>query len=128
MPLLIDNHTSVGVFEPTAFSLWMRSKGDKPNSLDRAMRSVQFLLEMLDEEGIDLLARAKVNELLTLGEIEALVERCRFLRTELLKADFVAHPANVSAIRADLRKSRSAASKVALVVVRCCQASIASRS
>ena len=115
MPLLIDNRTSLGVFEPTAFSLWMRSKGDKQNTLDRAMRSVQFLFEMLDDEGIDLSARAKVNELLTLGEIEALVERCRFLRKELIKPDFATHPTNVSVIRPSLKKSRPPSRKVAMV-------------
>jgi len=116
MPLLIDNRTSLGVFEPTAFSLFMRSKGDKQNTLDRAMRSIQLLFEMLDTEGIDLLARAKVNELLTLGEIETLVERCRFLRTELLKADAAAQPANVTALRPSLKKGRAVARKPAMVV------------
>ncbi|UQV47041.1 hypothetical protein KIV45_09240 [Janthinobacterium lividum] len=52
-----------------------------------------------------LLERAKVNELLTLSEVAELVERCSFVRTELLKADLAACFANATAICPSLKKS-----------------------
>lgn len=116
MPLLIDNRTGLGVFEPTAFSLWMRSQWNKPNTLDQAMRAVQFLFEMLDLHSISLFERVKANELLTLGEVEALVERCRFARAELLTADLIARSANVTGIHPGLKKGRTAVRTIATVI------------
>ena len=51
MPLLLDPTTGIGVFEPTAFSLAMRSKGRQVNSRMQALRATQFLYETLGEAG-----------------------------------------------------------------------------
>ena len=115
IPLLVDSHTGLGVFEVTAFSLSMRSKGNQVNTLLQAMAAVQFLYDGLDEYGINLMQRASANELLTLGEVESLVARCRFVRDELLKADLVARSSNVSAINHGLGRSRITGRRTATV-------------
>ena len=97
MPLLVDSYTGLGVFEPTAFSLSMRSKGNQASTLLKGMEAIQFLYDALDEYGIDLVERVKANELLTLGEVESLVGRCRFVHAELLKADLATRSSNVLA-------------------------------
>jgi len=108
MPLLVDTRTGLGVFESTAFCLTMRSKGRQANTLVQALRAVQFLYETLDEAQVNLMERAKVNDLLTLGEVEALVARCKFVKDELLKADKVARATNVVPLRKTLKKGRVA--------------------
>lgn len=115
MPLLVDRHTGLGVFESTAFSLSMRSKGNQVNTLFQAMGAVQFLYDALDESGINLIERVKANELLTLGEVESLVARCRFVRAELLKADLAARSSNVSAINRGLDRRQRTVSGIATV-------------
>lgn len=70
MPLLTKD--GVGLFEPTAFALSMRTQGRKVQTLDKALRAVQFLYESLSESGVDLMARTTLNDLLTLGEVEGL--------------------------------------------------------
>jgi hypothetical protein len=64
IPLLIDNSTGLGVFEPTAYSLSKRSRGCKVNTLSQALRAVAFLLESLATESVNLAQRIKSNELL----------------------------------------------------------------
>lgn len=115
MPLLLDTTTGIGVFEPTAFSLAMRSKGRQVNTLMQALRATQFLYETLGEAGVDLMERAKGNDLLTLGEVEALVARCKFDRSELRNADEAARAPNIAPLRKALTKGRTAHYGVASV-------------
>jgi len=105
MPFLVDIDTGLGNYEATAFSLMLRSKGLQVNTLVQALRSVQFLYETLSESGISLLERAKDNDLLNLGEIEALVARCKYKKSILKNSTALGSP-NVVPIRGALTKTR----------------------
>ena len=83
MPLLCDAESGLGLFEPTAYALTMRSRGRAVNTISQALRSVQLLYQILSADGVDLVERAKVNELLTLGEVEAIVDQCRMRKADL---------------------------------------------
>lgn len=83
MPLLCDAESGLGLFEPTAYALNMRSRGRAVNTISQALRSVQLLYQILSANGVDLIERAKANELLTLGEIEAVVDQCRMRKADL---------------------------------------------
>ncbi|MCO5101906.1 MAG: site-specific integrase [Burkholderiaceae bacterium] len=83
MPLLCDAGTGLGLFEPTAYALTMRSRGRAVNTIGQALRSVQLLYQILSASGIDLIERVKNNELLTLGEVETLVEQCKLKKQDL---------------------------------------------
>ncbi|MYM96147.1 tyrosine-type recombinase/integrase [Rugamonas sp. FT81W] len=104
MPLLIDSTTGVGLYEPTAFSLALRSTGAKRNTLTIALRAVQFLYESISDAGFDLMERAKNNDLLTLGEVEALVAQCKYFKSDLPESDNTKTYSNVSAIGGKLRR------------------------
>lgn len=108
MPLLIHLDTGLGVFEPTSYALTMRSAGSQVNTIAQALRAVQFLYETLAEEGVDLIVRARANDSLELGEVEALVARCKFAKADLLKADEQSCSGNVVPIRSALKKRRAA--------------------
>lgn len=82
MPLLVDAVTGLGMFDPTGYALYLRDQNRAANTITQAMRSVMLLYEVLDANGIDLLQRIKANELLTLGEIEALVEQCKLKKAD----------------------------------------------
>lgn len=105
MPFLVEIFTGLGNYEATAFSLTLRSKGLQVNTLVQALRSVQFLFETLSESGISLIERAKDNDLLNLGEIEALVARCKYKKS-ILKNDTALGSPNVVPIRSALTKTR----------------------
>jgi len=83
MPLLCDAQSGLGLFEPTAYALTMRSRGRAVNTISQALRSVQLLYQILSANGVDLIERAKANELLTLSEVEAVVEQCRMRKADL---------------------------------------------
>jgi len=107
MPLLVDVTTGLGVFEPTAFSLALRSRGRKANTLTAALGAVAFLYETLAAAKVDLMDRARSNDLLSLDEVEGLVARCKYAKEDLRLADEVANTANVSALRKTLKKSKA---------------------
>lgn len=115
VPLLVDNSTGLGLFEPTAYALSLRSKKLAVNTIIRALGAVAFLYETLAEAEVDLVARARRNELLNLGEVEGLVARCKYWKAELRFADKVANSTNVSSLRKALQKSRAAQYDVAVV-------------
>ncbi|GAA0406161.1 site-specific integrase [Massilia aurea] len=77
LPLLVDERTSVGVFEATAFSLHLRDRALKAKTIDSAMRAVQLLYEVLAETNVCLIERAEGNELLRLSEVIAVADRCK---------------------------------------------------
>ncbi len=83
MPLLCDAESGIGLFEPTAYALTMRSRGRAVNTITQALRSVQLLYQILAADGVDLIERAKANELLTLSEVETVADQCRMRKAEL---------------------------------------------
>lgn len=83
MPLLCDTSTGLGLFEPTGYALTMRSRGRAVNTIAQALRSVMLLYQILSANGIDLLERVRNDELLTLGEVEALVDQCKLSKEDL---------------------------------------------
>lgn len=83
MPLLCDTSTGLGLFEPTGYALTMRSRGRAVNTIAQALRSVKLLYQILSANGIDLLERVRNDELLTLGEVEALVDQCKLFKEDL---------------------------------------------
>jgi integrase len=101
MPLLVDGCTGLGLFEPTGYALMLRNKNRATNTIVQAMRSVMLLYQILDEN-IDLLQRIRANELLTLGEIEALLEQCKLKKADLNEIYF--GPVDDKVARIDLAK------------------------
>jgi len=83
MPLLCATDTGLGLFEPTGYALTMRSRGRAVNTIAQALRSVQLLYRILSAAGVDLIERVRNNELLTLGEVESLVEHCKLKKEDL---------------------------------------------
>lgn len=83
MPLLCDMSTGLGLFEPTGYALTMRSRGRAVNTIAQALRSVKLLYQILSANGIDLLERVQNDELLTLGEVEALIDQCKLSQEDL---------------------------------------------
>lgn len=114
MPLLVDAD-GIGVFEATAFSLAMRLKGRKVNTITQALRAVQFLYESLAASGVDLMARAKKNDLLTMSEVEGLAARCRYNKVELEEAEDASSTKNVAPHRKPLKKNQIAHYGVAAI-------------
>ncbi len=106
MPLLVDISTGLGVFEATAYSLTLRSCGRQANTLTQAISSIAFLYETLAEVGVDLMDRARNDDLLSLDEVESLVARCKYSKSQLWFANEVASTANVSPPRKTLTKSK----------------------
>ena len=102
MPLLVDAVTGIGLFEPTGYALWLRNTNRATNTIAQAMRAVMLLYQILDANRIDLLNRIKTNELLTLGEIEALVEQCKLKKNDLNEIHF--GPLDEKVARLDLAK------------------------
>lgn len=102
MPLLVDTSTGLGVFEPTGYALTLRNKNRASNTIGQAMRAVMLLYQILDANDIDLHVRIKANELLTLGEIEALVEQCKLRKADLNDIHF--GPVDAKIARLDLAK------------------------
>lgn len=83
MPLLLDSETGLGLFEPTVYALHLRSRSLATNTIGQALRSVQLLYQILQATQISLLDRIKANTLLTLGEVDALVEQCKLKKHDL---------------------------------------------
>ena len=102
MPLLVDASTGLGLFEPTGYALVLRNTNRATNTIAQAMRAVMLLYQILDANGIDLLQRIKANELLTLGEIEALIEQCKLKKADLDEIHF--GPLDEKVARLDLAK------------------------
>ncbi|MBK9347581.1 MAG: transposase [Burkholderiales bacterium] len=96
MPMLLDSTTGLGVFEPTAYALHLRSRNLAANTIGQALRSVQLLYQILEANQIDLLKRIKGNTLLTLGEVDALVEQCKLKKHELNEVNSEPLEGNVS--------------------------------
>ena len=111
MPLLCDAQSGLGLFEPTAYALYLRSRGRAVNTLGQALRAVQLLYQVLSARGIDLLERVRHNELLTLGEVETLVEQCKLKKHDL---DELHHgPSEGEPIRLDIARLRKGDRKLA---------------
>ena len=102
MPLLVDVSTGIGLFEPTGYALFLRNRNRATNTISQAMRAVMLLYEILDAGRVDLMQRIRENELLTLGEIEALIEQCRLRKADLEELHHGPVDAKVS--RMDLAK------------------------
>lgn len=102
MFLLINTNTGLGLFEPTSYALVLRNRNNATNTIAQAMRAVMLLYQILDVNGIDLLQRIKSNELLTLGEIEALIEQCKLKKADLDEVHF--GPLDEKVKRLDLSK------------------------
>lgn len=102
MPLLVDAGTGLGLFEPTGYALTIRNNNRATNTIAQAMRAVMLLYQILDANGVDLLQRIKANELLTLGEIEALIEQCKLKKADLNEIHY--GPLDDKVARLDLAK------------------------
>ena len=102
MPLLVDASTGLGLFEPTGYALVLRNRNRATNTIAQALRAVMLLYQILDANGVDLLQRIKANELLTLGEIEALIEQCKLKKADLDEIHF--GPLDDKVARLDLAK------------------------
>lgn len=102
MPLLVEASTGLGLFEPTGYALALRNNGKADNTIEQAMRAVMLLYQILGASGVDLLQRIKVNELLTLGEIEALIEQCKLKKVDLNEIHY--GPLDDKVARLDLAK------------------------
>lgn len=102
MPLLVDASTGLGLFEPTGYALVLRNTNRATNTIAQALRAVMLLYQILDANGIDLLQRIRANELLTLGEIEALIEQCKLKKADLNEIHF--GPIDEKVARLDLAK------------------------
>lgn len=77
LPLLIGRD-GLPIFEPTVFSLTeVRSRNRASNTIDSYLRSIMVFLLFLDLRGINLEERLNVGQLLSLAEIEDLVNICR---------------------------------------------------
>ena len=113
MPMLLDSTTGLGVFEPTAYALHLRSRNLAANTIGQALRSVQLLYQILEANQINLLKRIKGNTLLTLGEVEALVEQCKLKKHELNEVNSEPLEGNVSRMDiARLKKGRKAIARL----------------
>lgn len=115
MPLLCDTQSGLGLFEPTAYALYLRSRGRAVNTLGQALRSVQLLYQILSASGIDLLERVRQNELLTLGEVETLVEQCKLKKHDL--AELHHGPSEGAPIRLDIARLKKGDRKLARLPV-----------
>lgn len=116
MPLLIDVSTGLGVFEPTAWSLSLRSRLLEVNTISLALSAVSFLYETLAQSAVNLMDRVRDNDLLSLAEVEGLVARCKYDKVDLRAADSLAEIANVAPHRKTLDKNKAAHYDVAVVM------------
>lgn len=108
MPLLIDVSTGLGVFEPTAWALSLRSALLEVNTISTALNAVSFLYETLAQSGVKLMDRVRDNDLFSLAEVEGLVARCKYDKVSLRVADELADASNVSPHRKVLAKNKAA--------------------
>ncbi len=102
--MLVDTNTGLGLFEPTGYALTLRNTNKATNTIGQAMRAVQLLYQILAANGVDLLQRIKANELLTLGEIEALIEQCKLQKADLNEIHY--GPIDEKIARLDIVKLR----------------------
>lgn len=113
MPMLLDSTTGLGVFEPTAYALHLRSRNLAANTIGQALHSVQLLYQILGANQICLLDRIKANTLLTLGEVDALVEQCKLKKHDLNEIHY--GPIDEKVARLDiarLKKGRKAIARL----------------
>ena len=86
-----------------------RARNLAANTIGQALRSVQLLYQILEANKINLLERIKNNSLLTLSEIEALVEQCKLKKQDLNEVHFGPLDEKISRIDiAKLKKGRKA--------------------
>lgn len=109
MPMLIDSETGLGTFEPNIYALHLRARNLAANTIGQALRSVQLLYQILEANKINLIERIKNNSLLTLSEIEALVEQCKLKKQDLNEVHFGPLDEKISRLDiAKLKKGRKA--------------------
>ena len=85
LPLLVRKSTQIGIFEVASFALQMRSNFLEVKTIDSAVRAIQLLYEVLDEEKIDLFERAENSELLRESEIKNVTDRCKIRKSAIAK-------------------------------------------
>ena len=87
LPLLVNVQSGVPLFEPTVWSIReARNMGMASGTIETRLRSAMILTIFLEQRGIDLDARMRDGEILTVGEIDALEAFCR-LPTEMMWSD-----------------------------------------
>lgn len=94
--------TGLPLFDPTVWSTSeLRSAGQRPNSINQALRAVSVMQRYFDVQGINLDARLRAGMFLTQAEATGLAARCRIgLRLSGIKTGAVVAAADVKTFNA----------------------------
>lgn len=77
LPVLLNKTEGIPLFDPTVYVLTeLRQKNRASNTIERALREIEVLLDFLDASDIHLDKRLQTGQLLSLPEIDGLVRHC----------------------------------------------------